>query len=88
MNEQIKKLKEQLDNEMNKNNNLNNQIRNLDKSYKEILIQNKNLMETNKRLSDELLLIKSQKHKNNKELNSEEIIALYKDIVELKKKKN
>ena len=86
MNEQIKKLKEQLNNEINKNNNLNNQIRHLDNSYKKILIQNKNLMETNKRLSDELSLIKSQKHKNNKELNSEEMIALYKDIVELKKK--
>ena len=83
MNEQIEKLKQQLDNEINKNNNLNNQITNLDNSYKEILNQNKNLMEKNKRLSDELSLIKTEKEKKNKELLSEK---LYKKVEELKEK--
>ena len=86
MNEQIKILKQQLDNEINKNNNLNNQIRNLDNSYKEILNQNKNLMEKNKRLSDELSLIKTKIIKNDIKLNSEEIISLYKKVEELKEK--
>ena len=86
MNEQIKILKQQLDNEINKNNNLNNQIKNLDISYKEILIQNNNLMEANKKLSDELSLIKAKKVKNNIELNSEKMITLYDKIEELKEK--
>ena len=86
LNEQIKLLKQQLGNEINKNNDLNNQIKNLDTSYKEILIQNKNLMEVNKRLSDELSLIKKKNVKNNIELNSEEIITLYKKVEELKEK--
>ena len=86
LNEEIEKLKKQLDNEINKNNNLNNQIKNLDISYKEILIQNRNLMETNKRLSDELSLIKTKNVKNNIELNSEEMITLYKEVEELKEK--
>ena len=72
MNKQIENLKQQLDNEINKNNNLNNQIR--------------NLMESNKKLSDELSLIKTKKEKNNIELNSEEMITLYKKLEELKEK--
>ena len=83
MNEQIKKLKQQLDNEINKNNNLNNQIAYLDNSYKEILNQNKNLMEINKRLSDELSLIKTEKEKKNKELLNEK---LYNKVEELEEK--
>ena len=86
LNQQIKILKQQLDNEINKNNNLNNQIKNLDILYKEKLIQNKNLMEANKRLSNELSLIKIKKEKNNIELNSEEMIILYKKVKELKEK--
>ena len=86
MNEQIKILKQQLNNEKNKNNNLNNQIKNLDISYKEILIKNNNLMKANKRLSDELSLIKTKMVKNNLVLNFEEIITLYQKVEELKEK--
>ena len=63
LNEQIKKLKQQLENEINKNKTLTIQIKELDTSYKKVLKENENLIETNKKLNLELPTIKKNKRK-------------------------
>ena len=79
LNEQIKKLKQQLENEINKNKALTIQIKELDISYKKVLKENENLIETNKRLNLELSTIKKiEGNKGNNNLNYEDIISLYK----------
>ena len=87
LNEEIKKLKQQLQNEINKNNNLNYQIQNLKNLYQQELNQNSLLIETNKNLNNDLSSIKKMKEENKISLNSDKkIIALYDKIDELKEK--
>ena len=86
MNEEIGKLKQQLENEINKNNDLKNKIKKLDLSYKEILNQHVKLIEENKKLKNELSSIQKNKENNNKISNSEKLDELYKKIEELKDK--
>ena len=81
---QINDLKQQLENEINKNKALTIQIQEFDAAYKNILKENQDLMDTNKRLKIELSSIKNIKGNNN--INSEEIISLYKKLEELKEK--
>ena len=59
----------------------------MDISYKKVLKENENLIETNKRLNLELSTIKKiEGNEGNNNLNSEDIISLYKKIEELKEK--
>ena len=86
LNEEIKKLKQQLQDEINKNNDLNVQIQKLKNLYQQELNQNSLLIETNKNLNNELSKIKKIIEENKKTLNFEKIIALYDKIDEFKEK--
>ena len=85
LNKEITNLKQQLQDEINKNNDLNIQIQELKNLYQQELNQNSLLVQTNKKLNDELSTIKKEKEENQKSY-SEKIIALYEKIDEFKEK--